>query len=105
MSVNMVILLGHVGQDPAMRYPEAGQTYAFFSLATNERAGATEITEWHNIVATGEMAQMVERYVRKGTRLYIEGHLRTRRYTDRMKIERTRTEIYVNRMEILGRAQ
>lgn len=107
MSVNKVILLGYVGRDPEIRYPEKDMPIAYFSLATSESRGegSAEITEWHNIVATGRNAGFAERYIRKGTRLYIEGKLRTREFEDRMKIVRKRTEIIVERLELLGRAQ
>lgn len=106
MSVNKVILLGYVGKDPEMRYPEKDSAIAFFSLATNERRGTTqaEVTEWHNIVMYGQLAQLAEKYIRKGSRLYIEGRLSTREYEDRMKIRRKRTEIIVEQVELLGRA-
>lgn len=105
MSVNKVILLGNVGSDPEVRYPEKDRTIAYVSLATNERRGASQVetTEWHNLVFGGENARMVERYVRKGTQIYVEGYLRTREYADRMKITRKRTEIIVERFEITGR--
>lgn len=105
MSVNKVILLGYVGNDPEMRYPEKDQAMAFVSLATNEMRGTsrTELTEWHSLVFSGQNAQFAERYVRKGSQLYVEGYLRTREYEDRMKITRRRTEIIVERFEIVGR--
>lgn len=105
MSVNKVILLGNVGSDPEMRYPEPGRTIAFVSLATNETHGEsrTETTEWHSLVMGGENARLAERYIRKGTRLYVEGYLRTREYTDRLKIARKKTEIIVEKIELLGR--
>lgn len=107
MSVNKVILLGYVGRDPEIRFPQPDHAVAFFSLATNESYGnpPTEVTEWHNIVMTGEKARIAEKYIRKGTRLYIEGRLRTREYEDRMKIVRHRTEIFVDRFELLGRSE
>lgn len=107
MSVNKVLLLGHVGNDPDMRYPEKDRAIAYLSLATNERRGSsqTETTEWHNLVFGGENARIVERYVRKGTQLFVEGYLRTREYADRMKITRKRTEIIVEKFEITGRKQ
>lgn len=107
MSVNKVILLGHVGSDPEVRYPEKDHPVAYLSLATNEVRGAsrTEITEWHNLVFLGQNAAFAERYVRKGSQLYVEGYLRTREYEDRLKIVRKRTEIIVERFEILGRKQ
>lgn len=105
MSVNKVILLGYAGNDPEVRYPQKDFPVAYFSLATNERRGtsATEVTEWHNIVFTGPNADFAQKYIRKGTRLYIEGKLRTREYTDKFNISRRRTEIYADTFEILGR--
>lgn len=103
MSVNKVILIGNVGSDPKMHYPDAGNVFAFFSLATNESVGMSERTEWHRIVMTDRNAEYADRYIRKGTKLYLEGRLRTRSYTDKMKIQRTITEIYVDNFEILGR--
>ena len=104
MSVNKVILIGNVGSDPKMHYPESGSAFAFFSLATNETVGGSERTEWHRIVMTDRNAEYADRYIRKGTKLYVEGHLRTRAYTDKMQIQRTVTEIYVDSFEILGRS-
>lgn len=103
MSVNKAILLGNVGGDPEIRYPEKDFPVAYFSLATNETIGNTEIAEWHNIVMTGEQARFAERYIRKGCKLYIEGSIRTRQYTDKFNISRKRTEIYTQFFEILGR--
>lgn len=105
MSVNKVILLGNVGNDPEMRYPDKDRPIAYLSLATNELRGATrtEVTEWHYLVFGGQNASLVERYVRKGTQLYVEGYLRSREYEDRLKITRRRTEIIVEKFEILGR--
>ena len=105
MSVNKVILIGHVGGDPEMRYPEKDRPVAYVSLATNEVRGPSrvEITEWHSLVFGPQNAPIVEKYVRKGTQLYVEGYLRTREYEDRMKILRRKTEIIVERFEILGR--
>lgn len=107
MSVNKVILLGYVGADPDMRYPEKDKPVAFLSLATNERQpnSQTEITEWHSLVLTGQNAAFAEKYIRKGSRLYVEGRLRTREYEDKLKIRRRKTEIYVDRIELLGRMQ
>lgn len=110
MSVNKVILLGNVGKDPEVRYVEQGVAVANFSLATTERgyktqSGVTvpEKTEWHNIVAWRGLAQVVERYVRKGTSLYIEGHLRTRTWTDQNGVTRQITEIMADNLELLGK--
>lgn len=105
MSVNKVILLGNIGGDPEIRYPEKDRPVAFVSLATNEtnNGGGIEVTEWHNLVFLGELALMAERYIRKGTQLYVEGRLATREFTDRLNISRKRTEIIVNFFEILSR--
>lgn len=104
MSVNKVILLGYVGADPDVRYPEKDKTLAFVSLATNETSGSgIDITEWHRLVFFGENARIVERYVKKGTQLYVEGKLSTREYQDRMKITRKITEIIVSFFEIIAR--
>lgn len=105
MSVNKVILLGYVGADPEMRYPEPGRVIAFLSLATNDRYGnsETEVTEWHSLVMGGANAELAEKYIRKGTRLYVEGRLRTREYKDKMQITRRKTEIIVDVVELLGR--
>lgn len=93
--------------DPDVRYPEKDRPIAYVSLATNEVRGSSrvEVTEWHALVFGGQNASIVERYVRKGTLLYVEGYLRTREYEDRMKIIRKRTEIIVERFEILSRKQ
>ena len=112
MSVNKVILLGNVGKDPEVRYPQPGQAVASFTLATNERGYTTgqgvqvpERTEWHNIVVWGKNAEIAERYIRKGSPLYIEGKLRTRVWEDRNQIKRTVTEIYADVVELVGRRQ
>lgn len=103
MSVNKAILIGNVGGDPDMRYPEKDFPVAYFSLATNELRGNTEVTEWHNIVLTGEKARYAERYIKKGMKIYVEGPIRTRQFTDKFNITRKRTEIYAQVFEILGR--
>ncbi len=112
MSVNKVILLGNVGRDPDVRYPTQGQTVATFPLATSDRGYTTssgtqvpERTEWHNIVMWGRNAEVAEKYIRKGSRLYIEGRLRTRNYEDKNKIKRYITEIIVESFEMLGGGQ
>ncbi|MDE5705526.1 MAG: single-stranded DNA-binding protein [Muribaculum sp.] len=108
MGVNKVILLGNVGADPTVRYIET-RPVATFTLATTERAytsatGAQipERTEWHRIVMWDGAAETAEKYIRKGTRLYIEGKLRTRVWEDRNTIKRNVTEIIVDTFEILS---
>lgn len=109
MSVNKVILIGHVGKDPEVRYPAPDQPIASFSLATTERgyttANGTQVqdkTEWHNIVMWGRNAQLAEKYIRKGSQLYIEGKLRTRVWEDRNQIKRYVTEIYADIFDFVG---
>ena len=110
MSINKVILIGNVGRDPDIRYTAPGQAVASFSLATTERgytaANGTQVpdrTEWHNIVMWGKNAEIAERYISKGTKLYIEGKLRTRDWQDRNAINRKVTEIFVDTFDILSR--
>lgn len=108
MSVNKVILLGNVGQDPRVKYFDAGSAVATFSLATTDRGytlqNGTQIpdrTEWHNIVASNRWAEVVDKYVHKGDKLYVEGKIRTRSYTDQSGATRYVTEIYIDYMEML----
>lgn len=105
MALNKVLLIGNVGRDPEIRYPEKDFPVAYLSLATSERQHGSdnELVEWHYIVMTGQNASFAEKYIRKGTKLFIEGKLRTREYVDKFKITRRRTEIYVEKFEILGR--
>ena len=110
MSINKVILIGNVGRDPDIRYTAPGQAVASFSLATTERgytaANGTQVpdrTEWHSIVMWGKNAEIAERYIRKGSQLYIEGKLRTRTWEDKNQIKRKVTEIYVDTFDFLGR--
>ena len=108
--MNKVILLGHVGKDPKMRMVDSSSV-AEFTLATNERRTARgadgsivempEITEWHNIVMWGRAAEFDEKYIRKGSRLLVEGKIRTRYWEDHNAIKRTITEIYVDSFELL----
>ncbi|MCQ2174250.1 MAG: single-stranded DNA-binding protein [Bacteroidales bacterium] len=114
MSVNKVILVGNAGRDPEVHYGEAnsqgGQNnkWATFTLATTERyrdrnGEPRENTEWHNIVAFRQSADVAERFVKKGTQLYIEGKLRTRTFTDQTGANRKTTEIVVDNLQLLGR--
>lgn len=109
MSVNKVILIGNVGRDPQMRYV-GERLVAEFPLATSERATVNasgnqipELTEWHRIVMWDSAAETAEKYIRKGSKLYIEGKLRTRMWEDRNTIKHSVTEIYVEKFEILSR--
>lgn len=108
MAVNRVFLLGNVGSDPEIRESNGGK-FATFRLATTDKGytkrdgtQVPERTEWHNIVANSNIVGVIENYVSKGTKLYIEGKLRTRKYTARDNTERTVTEIYIDNLELLG---
>ena len=105
--INKVILIGNLGNDPDVRYTQSGNQVAAFSLATTERwrgqDGKTqEQTEWHKIVAWGKLAEICGQYLHKGSRIYIEGKLQTRKWTDQSGIERYTTEIIADRIQLLG---
>ncbi|MDP4185195.1 MAG: single-stranded DNA-binding protein [Bacteroidota bacterium] len=110
MSVNKVILVGNVGKDPEVRHLDSNVAVANFSLATSETYTAKNgervtTTEWHNIVAWRGLADLAEKYVRKGRQLYIEGRIRTRSYDDKDGNKRYVTEIYADNMMFLGRKE
>lgn len=106
MYLNKVILIGNVGKDPDVRYFDSGAAVANFSLATSERgytlANGTvvpERTEWHNIVVRRDQVAFVEKWVKKGTGLYVEGKIRNRSYDDQNGVKRYVTEIHADRVE------
>lgn len=110
MSVNKVILIGNVGKEPEVRYLENNIKVANFPLATTERgytmSNGTIVpdrTDWHNIVAWRGLADTSEKYVHKGSQLYIEGKLKTRNYEDKAGVRRYVTEIYAESIQILTR--
>jgi len=113
MSLNKAMLIGNVGRDPEVRYLDGnnGQAkVATFTLATTERYrdrnGETrENTEWHNIVAWRSTADVVEKYVKKGTQVYIEGRIRTRSWDDQTGNKRYTTEIIADTLQLLGKRQ
>ena len=109
--VNKVILVGNLGQDPEVRYMPNGGAVANITLATSEswRDKATgemkEQTEWHRVVLFGKLAEVASEYLRKGSQVYIEGQLRTRKWTDQSGQDRYPTEVVVNlgaTMQMLG---
>ena len=109
MSVNKVILIGNAGRDPEVRYLDNGVAVATLTLATSERGytlqNGTQVperTEWHNIVLWRGLAEVAEKYVRKGDRLYIEGKIRTRSYDDQNGVRRYVVEIFADNMEMLS---
>ncbi|CAI1019211.1 single-stranded DNA-binding protein SSB1 [Serratia quinivorans] len=112
--VNKVILVGNLGQDPEVRYMPNGGAVANITLATSEswRDKATgeqkEKTEWHRVVLFGKLAEVAGEYLRKGSQVYIEGALQTRKWTDQAGVEKYTTEIVVNvggTMQMLGGRQ
>ena len=115
MALNKVMLIGNVGNDPEIRYldsnpqgPQGNAKVASFRLATTERYrdrnGETrENTEWHNIVAWRSNADLVEKFVHKGSQIYVEGKLRTRQWTDQTGNKRSTTEINADSIQLLGK--
>ena len=115
MALNKVMLIGNVGNDPEIRYldsnpqsPQGNAKVASFRLATTERYrdrnGETrENTEWHNIVAWRSNADLVEKFVHKGSQIYIEGKLRTRQWTDQTGNKRFTTEVQADNIQLLGK--
>ena len=101
-SVNKVILVGNLGREPEIRRTQSGKTVASFSVATSTRRGggrdAQENTDWHRIVAWEQLAELCERLLRKGSKVYIEGRLQTREYTDRDGNNRRTTEVVAREM-------
>lgn len=107
--INKVILVGNTGKDPEVRHLESGISVASFSLATsetykNKSGDKVTNTEWHNIVLWRGLAEVAEKYVKKGTQLYIEGKIRTRSWEDKDGNKRYTTEIVGDVMQLLGRA-
>lgn len=106
-SINKVILVGHLGKDPELRYLEGNVSVASFPLATSETFNKdgrkVEQTEWHNIVMWRGLADVAAKYLTKGRLVYIEGKLRTRSYEDKEGIRRYTTEIVAESFNILGR--
>ena len=108
MSVNKVILVGNVGKDPETRYLDENTAVCKFSFATsevyrNKEGEKITQTEWHNIVLWRGLAQVAEKYVKKGSQLYIEGRIRSRSYDDKDGNKRYITEIVGDNMQMLGR--
>ena len=109
--VNKVILIGNVGQDPEVRYTgdaNNGAKVATVRLATTERyrdrnGNPQEHTEWHNVVVWRNQADVVEKYVKKGTQLYVEGRIRTRSWDDQNGNKRYTTDIVADTLQLLGR--
>lgn len=109
-SINKVILVGHLGRDPEVRFTAGGTSVANFTLATNDvwtdKAGEKqERTEWHRIVVWGKQAEIMGEYLSKGKQVYVEGSLQTREWNDRDGNKRQTTEIRAQRVIMLGRGE
>lgn len=108
-SVNKVILIGNLGKDPEMRYMPSGEAIANFSVATsetwNDKASGDkkEQTEWHRVVFFGRTAEVVGQYVKKGSKIYVEGRLQTRKWQDKEGQDRYTTEVRGDVMRMLDK--
>lgn len=106
-SVNKVILVGNLGRDPEMRYLPSGEAVANLAIATTDKykdksGQMVEQTEWHRVSFFGRTAEVCGQYLKKGGQVYIEGSIRTRKYTDKEGVEKYATEIRGDRMQMLG---
>lgn len=107
--INKVILVGTLGKDPEVRYSQAGAALTSISVATNEswkdkNGEKQERTEWHRVKFFGKLAEIAGEYLKKGGQVYIEGSLRTEKYTDKQGVEKYSTDIIANEMQMLGGA-
>jgi len=110
-SVNKVIIVGNLGRDPEMRTFPSGDQVANVTIATTDKwkdkqsGEMREATEWHRVVFTGRLAEIAGQYLRKGSQVYVEGSIRTRKWTDQSGVERYSTEIRADQMQMLGSRQ
>lgn len=108
MSVNKVIIIGNLGRDPENRYLPSGEQVTSIAVATTDRwrdkatGEQKEAAEWHRCVFFGKLAEIAGQYLKKGAQVYVEGRLKTRKYTDKNGIERYQTEIIADQMQMLG---
>ena len=108
MIVNKVIIIGFCGRDPEIRYMPNGDQITNISVATTESwtdkstGEKKELTEWHRITFYRKLAEIAGQYLKKGAQVYVEGRLKTRKYTDKNGIERYQTEIIADQMQMLG---
>ena len=110
-SVNKVIIVGNLGRDPEMRTFPSGDQVANVTIATTDKwkdkqtGEMKEATEWHRVVFNGRLAEIAGQYLRKGSQVYVEGTLRTRKWTDQNGVEKYSTEIRADQMQMLGSRQ
>lgn len=108
MSINKVIIIGFCGRDPEIRYMPNSDQLTNISVATTESwtdkstGEKKELTEWHRITFYRKLAEIAGQYLKKGAQVYVEGRLKTRKYTDKNGIERYQTEIIADQMQMLG---
>ena len=107
MSLNKVILIGRLGQEPTIRYMPNGEAVCNFSVATSEKytdknGQRQESTEWHNVTMYRKLAEIAGKYLTKGSQVYLEGKIQSRKYQDKNGVERTAYDIIVNEMKMLG---
>ena len=105
--INKAIIIGNLGNDPELRYTQNGKQVCNFSVATTERwtgqdGNRQEATEWHKVVVWGKLAEICGQYLRKGSKVYIEGKLQTRKRQDQSGTDRYTTEIHAAEMKMLG---
>ena len=110
-SINKVIVVGNLGREPEVRYMPSGEQITNITVATTDRwrdkatGEQREQTEWHRISFFGKLAEIAGQYLKKGSQVYVEGRLRTRKYTDKDGIDRYTTEIIADTMQMLGSRQ
>ncbi|NRR33364.1 single-stranded DNA-binding protein [Oxalobacteraceae bacterium] len=110
-SVNKVIIVGNLGRDPEIRYMPSGDAIANIAVATSYKSKdrntgeQKELTEWHRISFFGRLAEIVGQYLKKGSSVYVEGRLQTRKYTDKDGVEKYATDIIAEQMQMLGGRQ
>lgn len=109
-SVNKAIILGNLGSDPVTRYSSDGKPFSSFSVATTEKwkgkdGEPKEHTEWHRITASGKQAELVAQYLKKGSKVYLEGKIKTRKYKDEDGIEKYASEIIMEKITFLSKAK
>lgn len=109
--INKVIVLGNVGKEPETRSFDSGDTVTNFSVATSEKwkdktsGEIKESTEWHRVSCFGKLSDIASKYVKKGDKIYVEGSLRTRKWTDASGVEKYSTEVKAEKIELLGSKQ
>lgn len=103
-SVNKVILIGYAGADAEVRQTSTGKSVADVRIATSEKYGESETTEWHRLIMWEKLAEIAGAYIKKGTQIYVEGRLQTRSYPDSEGVTKYVTEIVVRELRLLGKA-